>query len=117
MRLKRKFRNCFLGRPLTRSTARNGTTQSDTFGYNARSELTSATLGNDEYAYAFDNIGNRATETVAMANSESQVSNYSTNNLNQYTNIVQSSSSLQEEGPRRGRGGGVGSRVYSYLRC
>ena len=48
-----------LGRPLTRSTARNGTTQNDAFGYNARSELTSATLGNDEYAYAFDNIGNR----------------------------------------------------------
>ena len=48
-----------------RSTARNGTTQNDTFGYNARSELTSATLGSDNYAYAFDNIGNRnsATET------------------------------------------------------
>ena len=71
-----------LGRPLTRSTARNGTTQNDAFGYNARSELTSATLGNDEYAYAFDNIGNRntASETgAALA--------YSTNNLNQYASI------------------------------
>ncbi len=71
-----------LGRPLTRSTSRNGTTQNDTFGYNARSELTSATLGNDEYAYAFDNIGNRntASETgAALA--------YSTNNLNQYASI------------------------------
>ena len=71
-----------LGRPLTRSTARNGTTRNDAFGYNARSELTSATLGNDEYAYAFDNIGNRntASETgAALA--------YSTNNLNQYASI------------------------------
>ncbi|MBQ8722756.1 MAG: RHS repeat protein, partial [Opitutales bacterium] len=89
-----------LGRPLTRSTSRNGTTQNDTFGYNSRSELVSATLGTDNYAYAFDNIGNRATATVAIANSESQVSNYSTNNLNQYTGIVQSSSSSQEEGDR-----------------
>ncbi|MBP3302927.1 MAG: hypothetical protein J6L64_07345, partial [Opitutales bacterium] len=76
-----------LGRPLTRSTSRNGTTQNDTFGYNARSELTSATLGSDSYAYAFDHIGNRATEAVAIANSESQISNYSANNLNQYTDI------------------------------
>ncbi|MBQ8445254.1 MAG: hypothetical protein IJX22_02570 [Opitutales bacterium] len=51
-----------LGCPLARSTSRNGTTQNDTFGYNSRSELVSATLGNDNYAYAFDNIGNRATE-------------------------------------------------------
>ena len=35
-----------LGRPLTRSTSRNGSTQNDTFGYNPRSELVSATLGN-----------------------------------------------------------------------
>ncbi|MBP3302923.1 MAG: RHS repeat-associated core domain-containing protein [Opitutales bacterium] len=76
-----------LGRPLTRSTSRNGTTRNDTFGYNARSELTSATLGSDNYAYAFDHIGNRATEAIAIANSESQISNYSANNLNQYTDI------------------------------
>ena len=44
------------------SATYNGTTQNDTFGYNSRSELTSATLGSDNYAYAFDNIGNRATE-------------------------------------------------------
>ena len=71
-----------LGRPLTRSTARNGTTQNDAFGYNARSELTSATLGNDEYAYAFDNIGNRASSAEAGTQSA-----YSTNNLNQYASI------------------------------
>ena len=72
-----------LGRPLTRSTSRNGTTQNDTFGYNSRSELTSATLGSDNYAYAFDHIGNRATETVAGTQSS-----YSTNNLNQYDSIT-----------------------------
>ena len=71
-----------LARPLTRSTSRNGTTQNDTFGYNSRSELVSATLGNDEYAYAFDNIGNRNTASEAGTQSA-----YSTNNLNQYTEI------------------------------
>ena len=84
-----------LGRPLTRSTSRNGTTQNDTFGYNPRSELTSATLGNANYAYAFDNIGNRETSSeagTALA--------YTANNLNQYTSIAQSSSSSQEEGDR-----------------
>ena len=71
-----------LGRPLTRTTSRNGTTQNDTFGYNPRSELTSATLGNANYAYAFDNIGNRETSSeagTALA--------YTANNLNQYTEI------------------------------
>ena len=71
-----------LGRPLTRSTARNGTTRNDAFGYNNRSELTSATLGNDEYAYAFDNIGNRNT-----ASETGSALAYSTNNLNQYASI------------------------------
>ena len=69
-------------RPLTRATSRNGTTQNDTFGYNPRSELTSATLGNANYAYAFDNIGNRETSSeagTALA--------YTANNLNQYTEI------------------------------
>ena len=67
---------------LERSTSRNGTTQNDNFGYNSRSELTSATLGDDSYAYAFDHIGNR--NTASEAGTESA---YSTNNLNQYTAI------------------------------
>ena len=71
-----------LGRPFTRSTSRNGTTQSDNFGYNSRSELTSATLRDDSYAYAFDHIGNRNTASEAGTQSA-----YSTNNLNQYTEI------------------------------
>ena len=84
-----------LGRPLTRTTSRNGTTQNDTFGYNPRSELTSATLGNANYAYAFDNIGNRETSSEAGTTLA-----YTANNLNQYTSIAQSSSSSQEEGDR-----------------
>ena len=60
------------------------------YGYNDRSELVSAVSdvdANYNYAYAFDHIGNRTTEAVAMANSEFRTSNYSTNNLNQYTEI------------------------------
>ena len=82
-------------RPLTSTTSHNGTTQNDTFGYNPRSELTSATLGNANYAYAFDNIGNRETSSEAGTTLA-----YTANNLNQYTSIAQSSSSSQEEGDR-----------------
>ena len=53
---------------------------------------------NYNYAYAFDHIGNRATETVAMANSESRISNYSTNPLNQYTEINTENTENAEEG-------------------
>ena len=58
------------------------------YGYNSRSELVSATLGNDNYSYAFDAIGNRETSSeagTALA--------YATNNLNQYTEIASSESS------------------------
>ena len=50
-----------LGRPISRQTARNGKTQNDSFGYNSKSELTSASLGNDDFAYDFDKIGKRGT--------------------------------------------------------
>ena len=55
------------------------TTRTDSFGYNARSELTSATLGSDAYAYAFDNVGNRGAATEAGTQFA-----YTTNELNQY---------------------------------
>ena len=58
---------------------RGGAARSDSFGYNARSELTSATLGSDAYAYAFDYIGNRSTATEAGTQFA-----YTTNELNQY---------------------------------
>ena len=68
------------------SAAKSGTmmaaSENLAYGYNVRSELVSAVSdvdANYNYAYAFDHIGNRATETVAMANSESRISNYFTN--------------------------------------
>ncbi len=69
-----------LGRPLTRSTARNNQTVTDSFGYNTRSELTSATVNNGSYGYAYDNIGNR---TTAQENAE-EITSYQSNALNQY---------------------------------
>ena len=53
------------------------------FGYDARSELTSATLGNAAYAYAFDNVGNRSSATEAGT----QLA-YTTNAQNQYPTLT-----------------------------
>ena len=71
------------GRPITRNTARNGTTVNDSFGYNNRSELTAATVNNGTYSYNYDNIGNRNTAQEITE----EVTNYTANNLNQYTAI------------------------------
>jgi len=73
-----------LGRPLTRTTARNGQTVNDTFGYNNRSELTTATVNGGSYAYDYDNIGNRKTAQEAAE----EITGYTTNNLNQYTALT-----------------------------
>ncbi len=54
------------------------------FGCNSRSELTSATLGNAAYAYAFDYLGNRATASEAGT----QLA-YAANALNQYATITE----------------------------
>ena len=70
-----------LGRPLTRTTARNGQTATDSFGYNNRSELTTATVNNGAYAYDYDNIGNRKTAQEVTE----VVTGYTANELNQYT--------------------------------
>ena len=72
-----------LGRPLTRSESRKGSTRNDAFTHNDRSELTAATLGNAKYSYAYDNIGNRKT---ARENAE-EATAYTANNLNQYTAV------------------------------
>ena len=71
-----------LGRPTARNTSRQGTVKNDTFGYNNRSELTSATVNGSNYAYNYDNIGNRETAT------ESEITtSYTANELNQYTAV------------------------------
>ena len=72
-----------LGRPLTRSTAKDGSTVNDSFGYNSRSELNTATVNNESYAYDYDNIGNRETSQEAAESATT----YETNQLNQYTAI------------------------------
>ncbi len=71
-----------LGRPLTRSTARNGQTVNDIFVHNSRSELSSATVNGITYGYAYDNIGNRNSVTEGES-----ITAYETNNLNQYTTV------------------------------
>jgi RHS repeat-associated protein len=58
-------------------------TATNAFGYNPRSELTSAAMGTNAYGYAYDPIGNR---TAATNNAEALT--YSANALNQYTNIT-----------------------------
>ena len=72
-----------LGRPMTRSTSRDGSTVNDSFGYNSRSELNIATVNNEAYAYDYDNIGNRETAQEAAESATS----YESNQLNQYTAI------------------------------
>ena len=72
-----------LGRPMTRSTSRDGSTVNDSFGYNSRSELNIATVNNEAYAYDYDNIGNRE---MAQEAAESATT-YESNQLNQYTAI------------------------------
>ena len=63
-----------LGRPVSRNN--------DTFGYNPRSEVTSATVHSNAAVYAYDDIGNFTSNSV---NSLSIA--YAANNLNQYTQI------------------------------
>lgn len=74
-----------LGRPVTRSQQR-GTeaVRNDVFTYNDRSELTGATLGGQNYAYDYDNIGNRKTAQEVVMDIA-----YDSNNLNQYTAITE----------------------------
>jgi hypothetical protein len=55
----------------------------NTFGYNPRSELSSARMGTNSYGYLYDAIGNR---TAATNNAE--VLTYLASALNQYTNIT-----------------------------
>lgn len=72
-----------LARPVTRTTARQGTTRNDSFTYNGRSELGTATLGTAGYGYGYDNIGNRKT-----AQELADALTYASNSLNQYMSIT-----------------------------
>lgn len=78
----RKYTYDVLGRPLTRSTSRQGTVTNDSFVYNTRSELVAATVDGGNYSYDYDNIGNRKN-----AEEETKELIYGSNNINQYTSI------------------------------
>ncbi len=76
---KRSYTYDYLARPVTRITAREGSSAvTDSFAYNGRSEL-SAAMGLD---YSYDNIGNRR---LILTGGVSNM--YTTNRLNQYTVI------------------------------
>ncbi len=77
-----------LGRPTARNTSRQGTVKNDTFGYNNRSELTTATVNGINYAYDYDNIGNRlSSQSSEGAEADAATTEYTANELNQYTAV------------------------------
>ena len=79
------YENDGLGRRVRRNN--------DEFGYNIRSEVTSAKItGNHQqstnnYSYSYDPIGNRTGFSVIASDSEATLKEYSANELNQYTDI------------------------------
>ena len=70
---------------IARSGSRMTESRSDAYGYNDRSELTNAVKNAtlNEYAYQYDDIGNRLTSLDLGETRE-----YAANNLNQYANMV-----------------------------
>ena len=81
---QREYTYDVLGRPTARTTSRQGNVVNDTFTHNTRSELAAATVNSADYAYLYDNIGNR---TSAEEGDDSTV--YTANPLNQYTSIAE----------------------------
>jgi hypothetical protein len=86
------YNNDQLGRRTSVDKSGTAFSASDTitYGYNTRSEVTSATATNDStynYGYNFDAIGNRKDYTTNETGSPVK-SDYTTNNLNQYTSIT-----------------------------
>ena len=71
-----------LGRRVSRLDTFGGETTQNTFGYNDRSEVVSAAMGDHDYAYAYDPIGNRTSSTEDGATAV-----YEANELNQYAAI------------------------------
>jgi YD repeat-containing protein len=78
------YANDALGRRISRqdSGLAFAQSQANTFGYNQRSEVTSAVMYTNAYGYVYDPIGNRL---VSSHNAETNI--YVANNLNQYVNI------------------------------
>ena len=83
------YENDGLGRRTARVDTTPTLTVNNAFGYNLKSEVTSATMGENQYDYEYDPIGNRI---YAAFNSETNT--YSANPLNQYAVITNSVSSV-----------------------
>ena len=60
------------------------------FGYNVRSEVTSAAMGTNSYGYAYDPIGNRLSASLNAA-----TNTYAAHPLNQYTSLLCASAPLR----------------------
>ena len=66
-----------------------GVAITNAFGYNARSEVTTAAMGTNTYGYVFDPIGNRIVST-----NNAEIAFYIANGLNQYFAISNAISAL-----------------------
>ncbi len=71
---------------ISRSGSRMTESRTDAYGYNSRNELTNAVKNAalNEYAYQYDDIGNRLSSLDL-----GEAREYTANELNQYTNIVE----------------------------
>ena len=80
---RRAYQYDTLGRPTSRTLARQGATRNDVFTYNDRSELISDVVdGTGLNGWDYDNIGNRLVQQQGSA-----CDTYTSNQLNQYTAI------------------------------
>ena len=66
-------------------------TVTNTFDYNARSEVAAASILSKNYTFAYDFIGNHTTSSV-----DSVVTTFNANALNQYTSILCAPAPLRE---------------------
>ena len=101
---KYDYVNDALGRRTDRTdsgTAFGQTPVANEFDYDIRSQVVGATMGADQYAYAYDPIGNRLTSTKNQA-----TTTYTANPLNQYTAISgQRDPTYDDDGNMMSQGG------------
>ncbi|HMP90393.1 MAG TPA: hypothetical protein PJ991_09335, partial [Kiritimatiellia bacterium] len=77
------YTNDEVGRRIQRIDTRPSMLFSNTFEYNARSEVISALMGDDDHEYVYDAIGNRERSRVNAA-----TNTYTANELNQYISVT-----------------------------
>ena len=84
--VQRTYTHDLINRPSGRDTSRQGSVINDTFTHNTRSELVETQINGKNYEYTFDNSGNR-TAAVEDSTGEACRTEYTTNDINQYTSI------------------------------